>query len=648
MGGPAESLRPFATFSRNARPERKSSILGECHVAALADGSRRRSDRSPLLPLITAAMVIAALYFGKNLLIPFALALLLSFLLTTPVSWLERLHLGRAASVVIVLVLACSAAGALVWLGTEQLAGVVKSLPQYQDNIRRKLEALRNPAGPGLVSAARTIKNLKDDLGANAMKAEKPPAQFAGAQSGARPQPPTPVPVEFVKHDSGILESLGLVSASLAHYLGTIAAVIVLTLFILIERSHLRNRLFRLFGQGQLILMTTAIDDAATRVSRYLLTQSMVNLTYGTFLGVGLSGIGLPYAPFWGVLAAILRFIPYVGTFVAGACPFVLSLAVFDGWKRPLLTLGVFAAIEIVTSSVVEPWLYATRTGISSLAILMSAAFWTLLWGPIGLILSTPLTVCLAVLGRHVPPFEFLYVLLGDEPVLTPEVRYYQRLLAMDEDEAAEVAETVLKEKTLTEVYDSVIVPALSLAEQDRHEGRLDHEHAAFVFQTTNELIDELGDRRAGSSETMVEQPGSDSRKLAVLCVPARDRADELAGTMLVQLARQAGHDAELVQTADMEDGAARLRKRHLDMIFVSALPPFTVMHARSACRRVRQLFPGVKLVLGLWNSVLPAEKITERLGQATCDSIVIKLSEAEALLNPAEAPVAEFVAATS
>lgn len=616
-------------------------------MAAVAAGSRRRSDRSALLPLIAAAAVIAALYFGKDLLIPFALALLLSFLLTTPVSWLERLHLGRAASVVIVLVLACSAAGALLWLGTEQLAGVVKSLPQYQDNIRRKLEALRSPAGPELVGAAQTIKKLKDDLGANAMKAEKPPEQIARAQSTNHPLPPTPVPVEIVKGDSGILESLGLVSASLAHYLATIAAVIVLTLFILIQRNHLRNRLFGLFGQGHLIMMTTAIDDAATRVSRYLLTQSLVNSTYGTLLGVGLYAIGLPYAPFWGVLAAILRFIPYVGTFVAGACPFVLSLAVFDGWKRPLLTLGVFAAIEIVTSSLVEPWLYATRTGISSLAFLLSAAFWTLLWGPIGLILSTPLTVCLAVLGRHVPPLEFLYVLLGDEPVLTPDVRYYQRLLAMDEDEAAEVAEMVLKEKTLAEVYDSVIIPALSLAEQDRHEGRLDHEHAEFVFQTSSELIDELAERRAGATEKTAEEPSPVSPKLSLLCVAARDRADELAGQMLVQLARQTNHEAELVRAGDIEDAAARLKRQHLDLIFVSALPPFTIMHARSACRRVRQLFPGVKVVLGLWNSVLPAEKITERLGRVTCDSLVITLAKAEALLSPAETRMAELQSTT-
>jgi predicted PurR-regulated permease PerM len=611
-------------------------------LPVLPADSRRKSNSSALLSFIGVAVIIAALYFGKNLLIPFALALLLSFLLATPVGWLERLHLGRAASVVIVLVLACSAAGGLLWLGTEQLAGILRSLPQYQDNIRRKVEALRKPAGPGLISAARAITDLKDQLGANSLKANKPPEQNAGAQLHAHPLPPTPVPVEIVKPNSGILESIGLVSSSVGHYLAMAAAAIVLTLFILVQRGHLRNRLFGLFGQSHLIAMTTAIDDAAARVSRYLLTQSLVNASYGTLLGSGLYFIGVPYAQFWGVLAAILRFIPYVGTFIAGACPFVLSLAVFEGWKRPLLTLAVFAAIEIVTSSVVEPWLYATRTGISSMAILLSAAFWTLLWGPIGLILSTPLTVCLAVLGRHVPPLEFLYVLLGDEPVLTPEVHYYQRLLAMDEDEASEVVETALKEKTLTEVYDSLVIPALGLAEQDRHENRLDDQRAGFVVQSTRDLIDELGYPRAQKTNPETAPTLSNSPSLSLLCVPSRDAADELVALMLAQISRQAGHHIDVLSIGDSADAAARLRKDHVDIIFVSALPPFAVIHARSLCRRIRQASPKVKLVLGLWNSTVPAEKITERLGQATCDSIVTSLAQAQSLMKGAETPAPE------
>ena len=606
--------------------------------------SKRSSDATSVLHILTAALIIAALYFGKELFIPFALALLLSFLLTTPVNWLERLRLGRGPAVVFVLAVTVCIIGLLLWLGAQQLTGIVASLPQYQDNIRRKLEAVRNPAGPGLLGAAETIKQLETELGANTLRAGKPPEQIAAAQShnrripGAAPLPAAPVPVEIVHHDSGVLESLGLVSASVGHLAITAAAVLVLTLFMLIKRGHLRNRLFGLFGQGHLVLMTTALDDAATRVSRYLLTQLLVNTVYGALLGLCLYLIGVPYAPFWGVITILLRFIPYVGTFVAGLCPFILALAVFEGWKRPLLTLGSFAVIEILASSVIEPWLYATRTGISSLAILLSATFWTLLWGPIGLVLATPLTVCLVVLGRHVQPFEFLYVLLGDDPVLTPETRYYQRLVAFDDDEAADLIETELKDKSVTEVYDSVIIPALSLAEQDRHENRLDSDRAAFVVQSTQELIEDLPDRRSSRAES--DEPAAAVTPLSILCLPARDEADALVGMMLCQLARAAGHRAELLDIGDAPAVAARLKSAQVDVVFVSALPPFAVIHARTICRRVRHLAPDLKITLGLWNSVLPAEKIAERLGQSSCDSIVTSLAQAEEAMRQFTAPV--------
>ncbi len=360
-----------------------------------------------------------------------------------------------------------------------------------------------------------------------------------------------PIPVEVVRQQPhGFFNSLGLLSTSLAHFFGEVAAVVILTLFILVKREHLRNRLFRLMGQERLVTMTTALDDAAGRVSRYLLTQSLVNSIYGLLLGFGLHFIGLPYAAFWGVLAAMLRFIPYAGTAAAGLCPFVLSLAVFSGWSRPLLTLGLFAAIETVTTAVIEPWLYATRTGISSLAILLSAAFWTLLWGPIGLVLSTPLTVCLAVLGRHLPHLEFLYLLLSDEPVLSPELRFYQRLLASDEDEAADIASGYLKEKSLTEVYESLLIPTLEQTEQDRRQGKLDPARENFILQTIRELIEELSERSEVSPETEEKKPAAAASRLSVTCLPVRDEADELAGLMLVHLLRKVGYEADVIPIA--------------------------------------------------------------------------------------------------
>jgi predicted PurR-regulated permease PerM len=586
-----------------------------------------------LLPLVTLATAIATLYFGQDLVIPFALALLISFLLTRPVTWFEKLKLGRVLSVLTVLTIALCIAGGMLWVGATELSSIIGELPQYQQNVIKKLQAIRNP-GPGLAKAAASIQQITTELSPGSSAAEKQKSisqQIAKTDRTAREvQSTTPVPVEVVPHHTSTLESLGLVSTSLARVFGKIIAVVILALFMLINRGDLRNRLVRLLGQGHLVAVTTALDDAAERVSRYLLTQSLVNGTFGTLLGLGLYWIGVPYAPFWGVCGALLRFIPYVGTLAAGACPLLLALAVFEGWTKPLLTLGSFAAIEGVTSCIVEPWLYSTRTGISSLAILVSAAFWTLLWGPIGLVLSTPLTVCLAVVGRHVPQLDFLYVLLGDEPVLSPEARYYQRLLAIDEDEATEIIDEYLKEKSLGDVYDSVLIPALSLAERDRHQNRLDEERERFIYQSTRELIEDLGER--SESPALVREPISRSASVfSVCCLPARDEADELASRMLTQLLRRSGYSAEAISLGPMQEMLDRVAQAEPNVLFVSALPPFAAAHARSICRRVRQKLPELKVAVGFWNSGPELEKLKQRLGPDCSDHVMTTLAQAEA-----------------
>jgi len=472
--------------------------------------------------MVGVVLAIGALYLGREVLIPFALALLLTFVLTPPVTWLAKLKLGRVASVLIVLALAFSIAGGVLWTGITQLSDIVSKLPQYQENIRRKIEAMRNPAGSGFTKAAASINQISSELSRNSVAGQDPNKPSSTTNAGKRsrngPETRSPLMVEVVKHQPGIFDSLGIIGPSFAHFIAVAGAVVVLTLFMLMQRGDVRNRLIQLFGQGHLNVMTTALDDAAFRVSRYLLTQSIINGSFGLLLGLGLYWIGVPNAPFWGVLGAILRFIPYIGTLIAGICPLLLAVAVFDGWIRPMLTLGLFATIEIAMSAAVEPWLYGAHTGISSLAILVSAAFWTLLWGPIGLVLSTPLTVCLLVLGRHAAPLKSLAVLLGDQPVLPPEACYYQRLLAMDQDDAEEVAETYLKDKTLMQLYDSVLIPALSLAERDRHDNALDEEREKFIYQN---LIEELNERYSSGAELA----NSSDPRLSILCVPARDEA---------------------------------------------------------------------------------------------------------------------------
>jgi predicted PurR-regulated permease PerM len=607
----------------------------------MAIGSKRESVTFSVPPVITAVILIAALYFGQAIFIPFALALLLSFLLTSPVTWLEKLKLGRPLSVALVLTLAFSFIAGLVWIGTEQLSGIVVQLPEYQTNIQTKMESFHHRGGPAMAKVADSIDQLQAQLTANTEKPTKPvPSGRAalGARSKSRP-----VPVEIVQQrQHGILDSLGLLSPSLAHFLGQVGAVIVLTLFILVKREHLRNRLFRLMGQERLVTMTTALDDAAKRVSQYLLTQSLVNSIYGLLLGFGLYFIGLPYAPFWGVLAAMLRFIPYAGTAVAGLCPFVLSLAVFSDWTRPLLTLGLFAAIETITTAVIEPWLYATRTGISSLAILLSAAFWTVLWGPIGLVVSTPLTVCLAVLGRHLPHLEFLYLLLSDEPALSTELRFYQRLLATDEDEAADIASAYLKEKSLAEVYESLLIPTLEQTEQDRRQGKLEPDRENFILQTMRELIEELSERSEASAATPEGHP-PESGRLSIACLPAKDEADELAGLMLAHLLRKEGYQAQVIPIASGDNAFARLSKSDTDVVVISALPPLAIIRARTVCRKTRRECPGVKIALGLWNSAASAEKIKERLGSICSETIFTTLGQARSELATLAAPVQEL-----
>lgn len=581
---------------------------------------RGQSQFSALVSLTTVAIVVCALYFGKDVLVPLALALLCSFLLATPVSWLEKLRLGRPLSVVIVLTVAVVAASAICWLGVTQLAEVLGNLPHYQRNIQKKIEAMRNPASHSLLTTSERLQELSAHLSGQDTTAEGAAAGTSGNARTRRSATPKPIPVELVPHRPGIADSFTYVGVPLLHMLETAAAVLIFTLFMLLQRSDLRNRLLRLFGSGHLNTTTTAMDDAAQRVSRYLLTQSLVNTAFGLALGTGLYFIGVPNAPFWGVLGTVLRFIPYVGTLTAGVCPLVLALAVFDGWTKPLLTFGVFAGVELTISAAVEPLLYGAHTGISSLAILISAAFWTLLWGPVGLVLATPLSVCLLVAGRYVAPLRVLSVVLGDQPVLPPEAVYYQRLLAFDDVEALQVADTYLKEKSLLEFYDLVLIPALALAEQDRHENALDEEREKFIYETTKDLIGKLSEATPAFASH-----GSKS----VLCVPARDEADELVGLMLAHLLRESGVSAEATPIGTVEEMLAAVAEHRADILFVSALPPFALTQSRALCRRVHQKFPDLKTMVGFWDSAADLANVQKRFAINCLEKVSTTLREA-------------------
>jgi predicted PurR-regulated permease PerM len=622
-----------------------------------ANSSATRSypsrDLFRLLAVVVAVAAIAALYFARIVLIPFALALLFTFILTPVVRILERVQLRRIPATLLVVVLSVAACGAVGWMVAKQLSEVANQLPAYKSNIKARLGSLHWPANQSLDSASETITEISKDLAASPIAA--PPASMMAAPSSvARSASPSrPVPVEVVKTPALPLESV----QSVLGLLGSAVIVLVFTIFMLIRREDLRNRLISLAGEGHLHLVTQTLDDASARVSKYLLLQFVVNTCYGMFIGVCLHFIGVPGALLWGVLAGVLRFLPYIGPPLGGLMPLLLSLAVFHGWTRPLLALALFIVTELIVSNFIEPMLYGIHTGISSLAILVAAIFWTAIWGPIGLVLSTPLTVCLLVAGRHVPRLRFLHILLGDEPVLTPSSRFYQRLLAMDHDDARRVLENHLEGQTLEDLYDSVLIPALSLAEHDRHQDRLDDASQKFICQSTRELIEELWEPRgedAGPANESAEAAESAAiylpqaarartvPPLNILCLPARDEADELVATMLAQVLERAGHRAQCIPVDAAAEMLAQIRAAHPDVVCISALPPFAVPHVRSLYAKLRAQEPNLRILVGLWHFSGDPSKISRRLGLAGGSQTFSTLGEflAELKAAPTADPV--------
>ena len=583
-------------------------------------------DLFHLLAVVVAVAAIAALYFARIVLIPFALALLFTFILTPVVRILERVHLRRIPSSFLVVLLSVSACGAIGWTVAQQFSDVADQLPEYKSNIKVRLEALHWPSNHALDSASETMTEISKDLAAHPIAPHSGDVAAPQSPIGRSASSGRPVAVEVVKPPALPLESV----QNVLELLGSAVIVMVFTIFMLIRRDDLRNRLISLAGEGHLHLVTQTLDDASARVSKYLFFQFIVNSCYGIFIGIILHFVGVPGALLWGVIAGVLRFLPYIGPPLGGIVPLLLSLAVFHGWTRPLLVLVVFIVTELILANFIEPMLYGIHTGISSLAILVAAIFWTAIWGPIGLILSTPLTVCLLVAGRHVPRLRFLHILLGDEPALTPPSRFYQRLLAMDYDDARRLLENQMEGKTLEDLYDSVLIPALSLAEQDRHQDRLDGASEKFICQSTKELVDELWEPRGENTDDVREageaagSPAVDHPQLMrlppglslrVLCLPARDEADEIVGTMLAQVLERAGHRAQCIALGTTGEMLAQIGEEKPDVVCISALPPFAVPPVRSLYARLRAQEPNLRILVGLWHLSGDPSKISRRLG---------------------------------
>jgi predicted PurR-regulated permease PerM len=568
------------------------------------------------LGIVAAVVVMATLYFARVVFIPLALALLFSLLLAPVVTFLGRIKIPRILAILVVVVMLTGSMGLIGWKTSQQLVNLTNQLPTYKKALEDKIHALKGEQSKSINAASDTVKDLEKEI-ATAVPGAAPGNDTKRTPPVPGSTPSRPLSVEIVPPNNP-LESVEDIFGPLA----MVGLVTIFTIFMILGREDLRNRFIRLVGGGRLNVMTQALDEATHRINRYLFLQLAVNSGYGLVIGIALHFIGIPNAALWGVSATILRFLPYVGPPMAALMPVILSLAVFPGWHHAFATLGLFVVLELAVANFVEPFLYGSHIGLSAMAILVAAVFWTLIWGFPGLVLSTPLTVCLVVMGRYVPSLNFLNLILGDEPVMPPQAQYYQRLLATDQNEARHVLEQCLKEKSLEELYSSVVIPALSLAEQDRHRNELDEETQNFIYQSTREIVEELDDispeqPTEGTAENSSEPSRTESEqtgRIGVLCIPARDDADDVVAMLLAQLLERQGQRAQSIRIGTTSEMLSQVAESNPWLVCISALPPFAMDHARALYTKLRAHSPELKIVICLWHFEGDPQKAATRL----------------------------------
>lgn len=615
---------------------------------------------------ILAVIIISALYVGREVFVPVALAILLSFVLARPVNFLQSLRVPRAIAAITTVLFAFAVIFALGSLIATQLSRLADDLPQYQSTIQSKITSLRGVTGGSttLERAEGMLQNLSKELN----KPKNAPApSLSNPPSSSRPV--TPVPVEVLQPDPGTLANLRSLIAPLISPLATTGIIVIFVIFILLQREDLRNRLIRLAGTRDLQRTTAALDDAASRLSRLFLNQLLINSGFGVLIGTGLWIIGVPSPALWGILAAVLRFVPYIGSIISAAFPLTLAVAVDPGWSMLVWTAILFFVIEPAIAHVVEPMVYGRSTGLSPVAVVISATFWTALWGPIGLVLATPLTVCLVVLGRHVERLAFLDVMFGDRPALSPPEIFYQRMLAGDPAEAAEKAEQFLKERSLSSYYDDVALKGLQLAQADLDRDALDAVRLTRIKETvqefTEDLTDEIdqapdGDEATTDAEaaaavevTPVDHADDDIAVLKpadlkpgwqgaapVMCIGGRSQLDEAAALMLAHLCRVHGIGARVEPSSALSTkNIFGLDVSNVALICLSYLEASNTTHIRYAVRRLRRKAPHAKIIVALWSAETPQLADTNESAQA--DATVLTLRDAvkycveEAIIEP-------------
>ena len=569
-----------------------------------------------LTNMAVAALIIAALYFGREIFVPLALAVLLSFVLAPFVIRLHSWRIPRTASVLLVVFFGFSIIFSLGGLMVSQATRLAAKLPGYQETLSDKVESLRGlMGGSGTLGQASTVlKKLETEL------------EEGNAAGQTARQKAVPIPVEIQQPDPGALTTLGKIIEPLLSPLTTTGVVVIFVAFILLQREDLRNRLVRLAGSGDIQRTTAALDDAGKRLSKLFLTQIIFNAVFGLAIGIGLEFIGVPSAPLWGLMAMILRFVPYIGALISAIFPLILAAAVGSGWEMLLLTALLFVFLELLAGQVIEPLVYGHSSGLSPVAVILSASFWTWLWGPVGLVIATPLTVCLVVVGRHVERLKFLDILLGNRPPLTPPQLVYQRMLAGDPFEAAEQAHDFLRGSSLEDYCDTILLEGLRLAEADRRLGHLDEERLDRIASTVEELVADLeAHHEIGATDPpppdMSSNPGAAiaieqarvQRQLieeksgsprSVLCIPGSGKLDEAAAMVLAYLLRH----REIGALAEEADALSISKFFSFDMTDTSLacvcyLGQPSTTKIQDAVRRLNKKNADARIVLALFGS---------------------------------------------
>ncbi|MCJ2047972.1 AI-2E family transporter [Methylobacterium sp. J-078] len=594
--------------------------------------------------------IAAALYLGRDIFVPVTLAILLSFVLVPGVRLLRRIRVPRALAVLVVVLTAFGALLGVALLIANEAAQLASDLPRYQVTMREKIGSLKEAtAGSGTLS--RMVDMVQD------LSAELQPELKATPPEGTAGTAAHPLHVQIAAAKAGLFGTLSTFAGPILHPLATTGLILIFTIFILLQREDLRNRAIRLAGTGDLRRTTAAIDDAVGRLSRFFLAQLGLNIAYGIVIGFGLWWIGLPNPILFGVLATVFRFVPYVGAVISTVLPLIVATAVDPGWTMAIAVAALFLIVEPIAGHVIEPLLYGHSTGLSPIAVILAATLWAFLWGPIGLVLATPITVCLVVLGRHIDRLWYLDVILGDRPALSPPEIFYQRMLAGDPAEAIDQGQLFLKARALVTYYDEVVLAGLLMAQEDLSRGSLDRERQDEVGTALRTVVSRLGalpvQRRAGSgaasgnSETSAafDAIGPDRQVAAtvlrpgdlparwrasrpVLCVSSRGPFDEAATLMLGQILGRHGLSAQVMSMAQLRRGETPEDLSGIALVCFSYLEPVSLSQIRLNVRQARRAIPGVRVLVGFWRERDPAT--IDRLRRTlSADALVTTLNGA-------------------